>query len=54
MARIKLTLPERFLFSASIPVRITDLNYGAHVGNDTILSLMHEARVQFLRLFGYE
>jgi acyl-CoA thioesterase FadM len=54
MARIKLTLPERFLFSASIPVRITDLNYGAHVGNDTILSLMHEARVQFLRSFGYE
>jgi acyl-CoA thioesterase FadM len=54
MARIKLSLPERFFFSASIPVRITDLNYGAHVGNDTILTLMHEARVQFLRSFGYE
>jgi acyl-CoA thioesterase FadM len=54
MARIKLTLPEQFHFATTIPVRITDLNYGAHVGNDTVLSLMHEARVQFLRSFGYE
>jgi acyl-CoA thioesterase FadM len=54
MPRIKLTLPERFCFSTQIPVRITDLNYGAHVGNDTILSLIHEARVQFLRAAGYD
>jgi|SRR5215218_6662066 len=54
MPRIKLTLPERFSFATSIPVRITDLNYGAHVGNDTILTLMHEARVQFLKSLGYE
>ena len=53
MPRIKLTLPDRFLFSAQIPIRITDLNYGAHVGNDTILTLMHEARVQFLQSLGY-
>ncbi|HEU4472633.1 MAG TPA: thioesterase family protein [Flavisolibacter sp.] len=48
MARLKIELPESFAFSVSIPVRITDLNYGGHVGNDTILSLLHEARVQFL------
>jgi acyl-CoA thioesterase FadM len=54
MPRIKLTLPEHFPFSTPIPIRITDLNYGAHVGNDTILSLMHEARVQFLHHFGYD
>lgn len=36
-----------------IPIRITDLNYGGHVGNDTVLSLIHEARVQFLKSFGY-
>jgi acyl-CoA thioesterase FadM len=53
MARIKVELPEHFSFSASIPVRITDLNYGKHVGNDTILSMIHEARVQFLKQFGY-
>jgi|SRR6185312_7414912 len=53
MARIKIDLPETFAFSTSFPVRITDLNYGAHVGNDTILSFIHEARVRFLKSFGY-
>jgi len=54
MARIKIELPEKFAFSASIPVRITDINYGGHVGNDNILSFIHEARIQFLRNYGYE
>jgi acyl-CoA thioester hydrolase len=54
MARIKVELPEKFSFSTSIPIRITDLNYGGHVGNDTILSLIHEGRVQFLQQFGLE
>jgi acyl-CoA thioester hydrolase len=54
MARIKIDLPEKFLFSTKIPVRITDLNYGGHVGNDTILTLIHEARVQFLKSYGYD
>lgn len=53
MPRIKIDLPENFSFSASIPVRITDINYGGHVGNDTILSILHEARVQFLNHHGY-
>ncbi len=53
MARIKIDLPELFSFSSEIPVRITDLNYGAHVGNDTILSLIHEARMQWLTNLGY-
>jgi len=54
MARIKVELPEKFSFSTTIPIRITDLNYGGHVGNDTILSLIHEGRVQFLKQFGLE
>ena len=53
MARIKIELPEHFAFTTTIPVRITDLNYGNHVGNDTILSMIHEARVQFLQHLGY-
>ena len=53
MARIKLQLPGHFSFSCLIPIRITDINYGDHVGNDTILSLIHEARVQFLQGLGY-
>ena len=54
MARIKIELPEQFTFSTKIPIRITDLNYGGHVGNDTVLSLIHEARVQFLKSSGYD
>ena len=54
MPRTKLLLPENFNFSSNIPVRITDLNYGGHVGNDSILSLIHEIRVQFLRHHGYD
>jgi acyl-CoA thioester hydrolase len=53
MARIRIDIPESFPFVTDIPVRITDLNYEAHVGNDSILALIHEARVQFLRHYGY-
>lgn len=53
MSRIKIAFPETFSFTATIPVRITDLNYGNHVGNDAVLSIIHEARVQFLTHNGY-
>src|SRR5579872_4589630 len=54
MPKTKLLLPERFPFSVQIPVRVTDLNFGGHVGNDSVLSLIHEARAQFLRPHGYD
>jgi acyl-CoA thioester hydrolase len=53
MPRIKLELPQTFTFTTLIPVRITDVNYGGHVGNDTILSILHEARVQYLSNYGF-
>lgn len=52
MARIKLTFPEKNLGTIRIPVRITDVNYGNHVGNDSIVSIIHEARVGWLS--GYQ
>ncbi|QJB33651.1 thioesterase family protein [Chitinophaga oryzae] len=54
MARIKIDLPAQFGFSTTIPIRIQDVNYGGHVGNDAILSIMHEARMQFLQHAGYK
>ena len=54
MNRIKIDLPESFAFSTTIQIRITDLNYGGHVGNDSFLSLIHEARQQFLLSHGYK
>lgn len=53
MARIKIELPSYFPFTTKIPVRITDINYGNHVGNDAILSIIHEARMQFLGQHGF-
>lgn len=53
MERIKVVLPEKFFFFTIIKIRITDLNYGGHVGNDSFLSLVHEARQQFLNQFEY-
>jgi acyl-CoA thioester hydrolase len=52
MARVKIVLPSAFLFATQLPVRITDLNYGGHLGNDALLSLLHEARVQLLAHLG--
>jgi acyl-CoA thioester hydrolase len=53
MSRTKLELPEKFIFSTEIPVRITDINYGGHLGNDSVLSILHEARVRFLMQYGF-
>jgi acyl-CoA thioester hydrolase len=54
MARVKIDLPATFNFTTKISIRITDINYGGHLGNDTVLSIIHEARVQFLKNSGYE
>jgi len=53
MSRIKLQMPESFQFSTTIDVRITDLNYGNHLANDSLLSIIHEVRVRFLNHLGY-
>jgi acyl-CoA thioesterase FadM len=47
MARVKLDLPEQFLYTHTINVRMTDLNTGKHVGNDQMISLLSEARYRF-------
>ncbi len=53
MARVKLELPDRFVFTTEIGVHISYINYGGHLGNDAVLSLLHEARVRFFHSLGY-
>ena len=54
MARIKLDMNGvEFVFRTEMEVRITDINYGRHVGNDAMLGLLHEARLRFLAHFGF-
>lgn len=50
--RIKINFQKSFTFSVAIPVRISDINYGGHVGNDHILSIVHEARIAYFKKHG--
>jgi acyl-CoA thioesterase FadM len=53
MPRIKIEMPQHFTFTTELPVRISDINYGGHLSNDSIVSLIHEARVRFLAQYNY-
>ena len=53
MPRVRLDLPDRFLFSTDVALRVSDINYGGHLGNDAVLALAQEARVRFLRSHGW-
>ncbi len=53
MARIKIEMPDIYIFSTDIDVRISDINYGNHVGNDAILSIVHESRCRFFSSLGF-
>lgn len=49
MARVKFALPnETHVFNCELEIRVSDLNYGAHLGNDRVLTLCHEARIKWL------
>ena len=48
MSRVQINALSQYDFRVEITVRTTDLNYGGHLGNDRLLSLIHEARVAFL------
>jgi len=53
MARIKIDLPDHFDFSTDITVYIGHINYGHHLDNGAMLSLVSEARVRYLAAMGY-
>lgn len=49
VARVQIALPEQWLFTVDLMVRVGDVNYGGHLGNDRVLALVQEARVRWLR-----
>ena len=53
MARMRIELPDTLPFATDMSIRVSDLNYGGHLGNDSVLRLVHEARVRFLRSHGW-
>jgi acyl-CoA thioester hydrolase len=53
MARVTIDMPDTFVFSTELDVRISDINYANHLGHDAFISLLHEARIRFLHSLGY-
>ncbi|MBI4187594.1 MAG: thioesterase family protein [Chloroflexi bacterium] len=53
MSRIEINLPAQFSFSTDIPIRISDINRGRHLGHTAVLVIIEEARVRFLNSLGY-
>lgn len=53
MPRIKVELPDKFVFATELSVRIDDINYGNHLSNDAVLRMMAEARVRFMAHYNY-
>lgn len=53
MARLDLTFPaDQFYYSTTLTVRVTDINGANHLGNDSMISMISEARARFLFEFG--
>ena len=52
MARTRLEFPELAVFNCQQELRIADINYGQHLGHDTLVSLLHEARCRWLATAG--
>ena len=53
MSRVKITMPEQFLFSLQRAVGISDLNYARHLDSVSMVRIVHEARLQFLADLGF-
>lgn len=52
MPRISIELPDTYAFETILEIRVSDLNYGNHLGNDRVLGLVHEARLRYLASLG--
>lgn len=52
--RVKIQLPEKQLYTTTLTIRVSDINYGGHLGNDTVVSLIHEARYRMFNSWGYK
>ena len=53
MARLTLDFPEdQYYYRTQLTVRVTDINGANHLGNDSMISMISEARARFLFEFG--
>ena len=48
MSRVEIDLPEQFHFSVELPILISHVNRGDHLGNEHLVALLNEARLRFM------
>lgn len=53
MARIRIDLPETFDFCTHLDIYINHINFGNHLDNALLLTLVSEARARFFKSLGY-
>ena len=53
MPRIRIELPGQFAFVTDIALYVGHMNYGGHLDNALLLSVVSEARARFFRSLGY-
>jgi acyl-CoA thioester hydrolase len=53
MPRLKINFVSPVIYSTSLSVRLADINYGGHVGNDRFVGFLQEARMSWLNALGY-
>ncbi len=53
MPRIEIELPPRLPFVTELPLYLTHINYGGHLDNALLLTLVSEARYRFVQSLGY-
>lgn len=53
MINFKIPAITKIVFSTTIDVRISDINYGNHLGHDALISILHEARMRLLKQNNY-
>ncbi|WP_417864126.1 acyl-CoA thioesterase [Vreelandella venusta] len=54
MERVTLDFPTAAIIHRHpLTVRVTDMNYGRHLGHDALVSLLHEARVHAFAALGF-
>ncbi|MCY4017624.1 MAG: thioesterase family protein [Gammaproteobacteria bacterium] len=53
MPRIKLDPPDAFSFRMEKSVGLSDLNYARHLDSQSMLNILHEARLQYLASLGF-
>jgi 4-hydroxybenzoyl-CoA thioesterase len=53
MARLHIELPEQLPFSTEITLYLSHMNYGGHLDNALLLTVVSEARARFFQALGY-